>query len=151
MTIAASAGELATAAGIGRAVAYNELRALSEAGEIVKSELPGGVTGYAPAPAAPEPGWSGCKPEAHAVPLDLDGPLVLAPRRWTPGAQKHRLEGQQRSSGVRARHQTSVRAGRRQRRAGPGRSGPAHEDAVAPLAYCPAPWRGRGFRCESTC
>jgi hypothetical protein len=82
MTIAASAGELATAAGIGRAVAYNELRALSEAGEIVKSELPGGVTGYAPAPAAPEPGWSG----GEAAPQDAAAPAETTATDTEPAA-----------------------------------------------------------------
>jgi DNA-binding MarR family transcriptional regulator len=50
----ASAGELATASGVAKPVLYNLLRRLSERGELVKQELPGGGAGYAlPGPAGP--------------------------------------------------------------------------------------------------
>ncbi|WP_028060968.1 helix-turn-helix domain-containing protein [Candidatus Solirubrobacter pratensis] len=61
----ASAGELAAAADMSRGVAYGQLKALTESGEIVKRELPGGVAGYAPAPEAAAPGWCGGQPTSQ--------------------------------------------------------------------------------------
>jgi IclR-like helix-turn-helix domain-containing protein len=43
----ASAGELATASGVSKPVLYNLLRTLSERGDLVRQELPGGGAGYA--------------------------------------------------------------------------------------------------------
>jgi hypothetical protein len=60
----ASAGELAAASGVSRAIVYQLLKTLTERGELVRRELPGGVAGYA-VPAepsafdAPAPGESG--------------------------------------------------------------------------------------------
>jgi hypothetical protein len=42
----ASAGELAAASGVARPVLYNLLRTLSQRGELVRQELPGGGAGY---------------------------------------------------------------------------------------------------------
>jgi Fe2+ or Zn2+ uptake regulation protein len=49
------AGEIADVTKISRAVTYNTLAKLVEQGKLIKSELPGGQTGYQaadPAPAA---------------------------------------------------------------------------------------------------
>jgi hypothetical protein len=43
----ASAGELAAASGVAKPVLYNLLRTLSERGELIRHELPGGGAGYA--------------------------------------------------------------------------------------------------------
>ena len=42
----ASAGELASASGVAKPVLYNLLRTLSQRGELVRQELPGGGAGY---------------------------------------------------------------------------------------------------------
>jgi len=53
----ASASELADVTNIARPVTYNTLAKLVEQGQLEKTELPGGQTGYKPAtPAEPEPG-----------------------------------------------------------------------------------------------
>ena len=53
----ASASEIADVTKISRAVTYNTLAKLVEAGTLEKTALPGGQTGYRPAtPADPQPG-----------------------------------------------------------------------------------------------
>lgn len=53
----ASASEIAAATNIARPVTYNTLAKLVEQGEIEKTQLPGGQTGYKPAtPADTQPG-----------------------------------------------------------------------------------------------
>jgi hypothetical protein len=49
-----SAAEIAGVTKITRAVTYNTLSKLVEQGRLAKTELPGGQTGYRPAPPAPE-------------------------------------------------------------------------------------------------
>jgi Fic family protein len=49
-----SAAEIADVTKISRAVTYNTLSKLVQQGLLAKSELPGGQTGYQPAPPAPE-------------------------------------------------------------------------------------------------
>ena len=49
-----SAAEISDVTKIKRAVTYNTLSKLVEQGQLAKTELPGGQTGYQPAPPAPE-------------------------------------------------------------------------------------------------
>ena len=49
-----SAAEIADVTKISRAVTYNTLAKLVEQGQLAKTELPGGQTGYKPAPPAPQ-------------------------------------------------------------------------------------------------
>jgi hypothetical protein len=49
-----SAGEISDVTKIKRAVTYNTLSKLVEQGQLAKTELPGGQTGYQPAPPAPQ-------------------------------------------------------------------------------------------------
>lgn len=48
-----SVAELSSAAGVGKSVLYNLLRALEQCGELVREQLPGGATGYRLAPERP--------------------------------------------------------------------------------------------------
>jgi DNA-binding transcriptional ArsR family regulator len=84
----ASASELAAASGVSRPVVYNLLKSLTERGELVRRELPGGVAGYAPTPepsafgpsAAPAVADDAPAAGAHAPPAG-DGPPAARARR----------------------------------------------------------------------
>jgi IclR helix-turn-helix domain len=58
----ASAGELAAATGVSRPVVYALVKTLIEEGELVKQELPAGLSGYALPAEPPAAGWVGGEP-----------------------------------------------------------------------------------------
>jgi DNA-binding transcriptional ArsR family regulator len=62
----ATAGELAAAAGVSRPVVYALVKALTENGELVRTDLPDDSGGYAVPPEPPAAGWSGSVPAQDA-------------------------------------------------------------------------------------